>query len=75
MNRFEGKHKEMKNYAKNTNSRLNLPFSIGKKTQYSFALRLLEGDGLEDRITVHKYTVDSLEEKVRFESAASPKAR
>lgn len=54
----------MKNYAKNTNSRLNLSYSIGKKTQYKFALRLLQREGLEDRISISDSTMGSIKNKV-----------
>lgn len=64
--RYEGKHKEMKNYAKNITSRRNLPFSIGKKIQYNFAYRLLQKHGLEDVITVPKCRKGSLQDQVRY---------
>lgn len=62
--RFEGKHKAMKSYAKNINSRLNLPYSIAKKTQFNFAHRLLQGEGLDDRIHVPSYVTGHVENKV-----------
>lgn len=62
--RFEGKHKPIKSYAKNTNSRLDLPYSIAKKTQFNFAFRLLQGEGIEDRIEVSRCVDGPIEEKV-----------
>ncbi len=66
--RFEGKHKENKNYTKNTNSRLQISFSIGKKVQYKFANRLLQKRGLDDEISVFNRTIESLEKKVILRS-------
>lgn len=48
--RYEAKHKVVKNYTKNTSSRLHLSYSIGRKLQYNFACRLLSKIGLEDKI-------------------------
>lgn len=62
--RYEGKHKEMKMYGRNITSRRNLPFSIGKKIRYNFAYRLLQRRGLEDIISVPKYTIGSIQDQV-----------
>lgn len=40
----------MKGYAKNSNNRMNLSYSIAKKAQYNFADRLSNSRGLEDII-------------------------
>lgn len=50
--RYEAKHKVVKNYTKNTSSRLNLSHSLGKKLQYNFACRLLSKTGLVDNIHI-----------------------
>ncbi|KAJ6631752.1 hypothetical protein Bhyg_15731, partial [Pseudolycoriella hygida] len=63
---FEGKHKEIKAYAKNTNSRVNLSHSLAKKLQYNFALRLLQKECLKDRITIHQKNIGSIQNKPYF---------
>lgn len=50
--RFEAKHKFIKNYTKNTVSRVNVSYSLGRKQQYVFANYLLTNNGLKDRVTM-----------------------
>ncbi|KAG4079223.1 hypothetical protein HA402_012659 [Bradysia odoriphaga] len=53
--RFEGNHRKMKSYAKNTNSRINFSISLAKKLQFNFAARLMAKKGLDDRIEMLKH--------------------
>lgn len=48
--RFKAKHREVKKYTKNTESRKNISFSIGRKLQYNFANILIKGDSLNDKL-------------------------
>lgn len=49
--RYEAKHRIVKSYTKNTTSRKNVSFSIGRKLQYHFANIFLNGSGgLTDRL-------------------------
>lgn len=61
--RYEGNHKKMKTYAKNTNSRINLSYSLAKKLQYNFAARLMSSNGLNDRIEMSKHRYVSLDDE------------
>ncbi len=54
----------MKNYTKNTSSRKDICYSIGKKEQYYFAQRLLASRGLEDTIEVKIRETASMISKV-----------
>lgn len=55
----------MKAYAKNSNNRKNISWSIGKKIQYNFANRVMNGEGLNDEILA-VYNKGSLTTKVRL---------
>lgn len=55
----------MKTYTKNTNSRVNISYSLAKKVQYKTALRLLTKRGFEDDVKATKVTEGSIQEKVR----------
>lgn len=46
--RFEANHKFIKNYTKNTMSRKNISYSIGRKLQYTFACFLRKSIALKD---------------------------
>lgn len=50
--RAEGKHKELKSYAKNTTSRVNLPYSIMMKLQLTFSSRVHAQRGFIDTYDV-----------------------
>lgn len=50
--RGEGKHKELKSYAKNITSRVNLPYSIMIKLQFKFSSRVHAQRGLIDAYDV-----------------------
>lgn len=55
----------MKAYAKNSNNRKNISWSIGRKIQYNFANRLMNGEGLNDEILA-AYVKGSQTTKVRL---------
>lgn len=59
--RYEAKHKMVKNYTKNTTSRVNLSHSLGRKIQYNFACRLLSNIGLNDNILMGSSTYINLQ--------------
>lgn len=48
--RFEAKHRMVKKYTKNIESRKNISFSIGRKLQYNHANMLLNGGSLKDKL-------------------------
>lgn len=48
--RFEAKHKELKNYTNNTNSRRNIRFTVGVKCSLKFCNKLLKKNGLQDNL-------------------------
>ena len=48
--RFESKHRELKMYTNNTNSRKNIPYSVGIKCSLKFCDRLLNKIGLKDEL-------------------------
>lgn len=52
--RYEAKHKTLKNYTKNTTSRVNLSLSLAKKLQYNFACRIFSNIGLNDNVVMGK---------------------
>lgn len=52
--RYEAKHRLLKKYSKNTESRRNLSYSIGRKVQYSFANDINAQDGLKDKLEYQK---------------------
>lgn len=54
--RLEGKHKELKNYAKCITSRVNLPKSIMIKQQLKFSKRVVCGTGLERKVEFGPFT-------------------
>lgn len=56
----------MKTYAKNTNSRVNISYSLAKKIQYKTALRLLSKNGLNDDLKVFNVKIGSIQNKVLF---------
>jgi len=57
--RFEGKHKELKMYARATSSRKNITLTLAKKFQYKFAHILLQPSN-QELILKEKYMVHSL---------------
>jgi len=57
--RFEGKHKELKMYARATSSRKNITLTLAKKFQYKFAHILLQPSN-QELILKEKYIVHSL---------------
>lgn len=50
--RFEAKHRFVKNYTKNTISRVDISHSLGRKIQYNFASYLMRNTGLKDRVSM-----------------------
>ncbi|KAB0790692.1 hypothetical protein PPYR_01368 [Photinus pyralis] len=48
--RFESKHRELKMYTNNTNSRKNIPYTIGIKCSLKFSYRLLNNNGFKNII-------------------------
>lgn len=48
--RYEAKHRIIKKYAKNTESRKNISYSIARKLQYEFANMLITNDCLKDKL-------------------------
>lgn len=46
--RFEGKHKDLKTYAHNIRSRVNIPFSLADRMQMKCNLRYMSRVGLDD---------------------------
>lgn len=50
--RFEAKHRFVKNYMKNTVSRIDVSYSLGRKLQYNFASFLLNNTGLKDSVVM-----------------------
>lgn len=58
--RFEANHKFIKNYTKNTVSRKNLSYSIGRKLQYNFAYFLKSSIALKDNLEVSKPKLTTL---------------
>lgn len=62
--RPEAKHQEMKTYAKNTHSRVNISYSLAKKIQYKTALRLLSKNGLNDDLKVFNVKIGYIQNKV-----------
>lgn len=65
--RYEAKHKVIKNYTKNTSSRINISYSLGKKLQYNFAYRLIQKTGLEDNVELGRSKYFRLETSPFFE--------
>lgn len=64
--RFEAKHKHIKNYTKNTVSRRNLSYSIGRKLQYGFAYFLKISNALQDKFETFKPKLTRLIEEDFF---------
>lgn len=52
--RFEAKHKILKKFAQNTESRKNIPLTLAKKLQIEFSCRCLAQNGLNDIIDFGK---------------------
>lgn len=48
--RFEAKHRELKIYTNNTNSRKNIPYTVGVKCSLKFCDRLLNKIGLKNKL-------------------------
>lgn len=48
--RFESKHRELKQYTNNINSRKNIPYTIGIKCALKFSYRLLSNHGFKNVI-------------------------
>lgn len=55
--RFEGKHKDLKDSAKNVNNNINLPYTIATRLQLKVTHRMLSKVGLEDNIHIGKLEV------------------
>lgn len=65
--RFEAKHKCVKNYTKNTASRNDISYSIGRKMQYNFASYLLNNKGLKDSVSMASSKYIQLENSEIYE--------
>lgn len=64
--RFEANHRLIKNYTKNTVSRKNLSYSIGRKLQYNFAYFLKSSIALNDSFEVSKRNLTTLADEEFF---------
>lgn len=58
--RFEGKHKELKAYARATSSRKNITLTLAKKCQYKFAYILLQPINTLHIVLKQKHCISSL---------------
>lgn len=65
--RFEAKHRQIKEYTKNINSRINIAKSVGIKCSLNFANRIIENKGLMGSIKSSKFkTRDSIINKFYY---------
>lgn len=64
--RFEANHKFIKNYTKNTMSRKNISYSIGRKLQYNFAYFLKKSIALKDSFEAFKPKLTRLIDEAFF---------
>lgn len=66
--RFEANHKFLKNYTKNTASRKDLSYSIGRKLQYNFAYFLKIANAFQDKFETFKPKLTRLMDEHYFRS-------
>lgn len=65
--RFEAKHRMVKQYTKNVESRKNPSFSIGRKLQYEFANMLICGENLQDKLEFQEKSILVLSKQEYFD--------